>query len=217
MESTTDARGVSQLARGLGWFSIGLGLAELAAPKAVSRLIGIDPSGRTSVTLRALGARELASGLGILARPRDARPLWSRVVGDAIDLGLLGWAFGAKRTSTQRLVAASVAVLGITAIDVLTSRRLHAAVAKPQLAQARATIRRSPSEVYSEWRQFERLPRFMQHLESVTDLGGGKSHGSSSCRPGTRSSGTRRSSKIVQASRSPGGRSRAAISRSAAP
>lgn len=29
-----------QLARGLGWFSIGLGAAELFAPKRMSKLIG---------------------------------------------------------------------------------------------------------------------------------------------------------------------------------
>ena len=54
------------LTRGLGLFSVGLGIAELAAPRVFARAIGIDPHGRTSTTIRAMGARELLNGLGIL-------------------------------------------------------------------------------------------------------------------------------------------------------
>ena len=39
------------------------------------------------------------------------------------------------------------------------------------------TINRPPEEVYRFWRQFENLPRFMEHLESVTTSGDdGRSH-----------------------------------------
>jgi uncharacterized membrane protein len=38
------------------------------------------------------------------------------------------------------------------------------------------TINRSPEEVYRFWRNFENLPRFMNHLESVTTTGEGRSH-----------------------------------------
>jgi uncharacterized membrane protein len=38
------------------------------------------------------------------------------------------------------------------------------------------TIHRSPEEIYSFWRQLENLPRFMQHIKSVTQLGTGVSH-----------------------------------------
>jgi len=38
------------------------------------------------------------------------------------------------------------------------------------------TIGRTPSEVYGYWRQLENLPRFMRHLESVVELGDGRSH-----------------------------------------
>ena len=37
------------------------------------------------------------------------------------------------------------------------------------------TINRSPEECYAEWRTFANLPRFMEHLQSVTELGGGRS------------------------------------------
>ncbi len=38
------------------------------------------------------------------------------------------------------------------------------------------TINREPAEVYAFWRNFENLPRFMNHLESVTVTGEGRSH-----------------------------------------
>ena len=37
-------------------------------------------------------------------------------------------------------------------------------------------IDRPPSEVYAYWRQMDNLPRAMSHLESVSDLGNGRSH-----------------------------------------
>jgi uncharacterized membrane protein len=38
------------------------------------------------------------------------------------------------------------------------------------------TINKSPAELYSFWRNFENLPRFMNHLESVKSTGGNRSH-----------------------------------------
>jgi uncharacterized membrane protein len=38
------------------------------------------------------------------------------------------------------------------------------------------TVNRSPEELYRFWRNFENLPRFMNHLESVREMGGGRSH-----------------------------------------
>lgn len=38
------------------------------------------------------------------------------------------------------------------------------------------TINKSPEELYRFWRRFENLPRFMNHLESVTTTAGGRSH-----------------------------------------
>jgi uncharacterized membrane protein len=38
------------------------------------------------------------------------------------------------------------------------------------------TINRSPEELYRFWRNFENLPRFMNHLESVRETGPGRSH-----------------------------------------
>ena len=38
------------------------------------------------------------------------------------------------------------------------------------------TINRSPEELYNFWHNFENLPRFMRHLESVQVAGNGRSH-----------------------------------------
>jgi len=37
-------------------------------------------------------------------------------------------------------------------------------------------INSTPEELYRFWRDFENLPRFMQHLQSVEETGGGRSH-----------------------------------------
>lgn len=38
------------------------------------------------------------------------------------------------------------------------------------------TINRSPGEIYDFWRRLENLPRFMQHVQSITQRGDGISH-----------------------------------------
>lgn len=74
MESTAQRR-----ARGLGWFSIGLGLAQIGAPRALAKLIGITDDDETRNTMFALGLREITSGIGILSSPRAPGWLWTRV------------------------------------------------------------------------------------------------------------------------------------------
>ncbi len=94
----TDQGGTSQglfedperVARGLGWFSIGLGLAELGAPRSLARMIGVNDDDDNRNTLFALGLREIASGVAVLARPRSALPMWNRVGGDMMDLAPAG-------------------------------------------------------------------------------------------------------------------------------
>ena len=76
-----------QLARGLGWFSIGLGAAELFAPKQIGNLIGVT-NHRTLI--RMMGMREIAAGIGVLAEDRPRNSMTARVGGDALDLALLG-------------------------------------------------------------------------------------------------------------------------------
>src|SRR5947199_4261096 len=61
-----NENGAAPLARGLGWFSIGLGLAEAIMPATMARMTGMQ--GYEPV-LRLFGLREIATGIGILAGP----------------------------------------------------------------------------------------------------------------------------------------------------
>lgn len=162
-----------RLARGLGWFSLGLGLTELLAPKFIARISGV-PENRTGL-IRLYGVREIASGIGIFAQKNPAEAVWSRVAGDVLDLTSLGLAATSPDANKGRLGFATANVLAVTALDVICARQLstgnHGVHAK-----ASCIVNRHPDEVYSFWRDFRNLPRFMEHLESVEELSEGRSH-----------------------------------------
>lgn len=165
-----------QLAVGLGWFSVALGTAELVAPQGVARLIGMSPTKGTIATLRGYGIREIATGVAILAKPQESKLLWARVGGDAIDLSTLGAVMRSGGAARGPATAASLAVLGVTALDFLCAQALRGnGTSTPArdgycVVQA-ATVNRSIDEVYGFWRSFQNLPRFMRHLDSVEILG----------------------------------------------
>lgn len=46
----------------------------------------------------------------------------------------------------------------------------------PVRVKKATTVNRSPAEVYQYWRNFENLPSFMQHVESVTKVGENRWH-----------------------------------------
>jgi hypothetical protein len=121
----TTTRSTS-LAQGLGWFSIGLGLAQVAAPRGMARLIGVQDSDRNAALMRALGMRELASGMGILSQRNEGAWLWGRVLGDTMDLALLGAAMNDPRSDRTRNVAAAAAVLGVTLLDAMVAKHRSA-------------------------------------------------------------------------------------------
>lgn len=165
-------------ARFLGLVSVALGISELAVPERVADFIGIEDSVLRRNLLRALGTREILSGLGVLAKPGSAGPLWARVAGDALDIALLGAAMADSPKRPARLAAATGAVLGITALDVFSAARLSRkqSIQKwvlPIHVTKSITINRSPEVVYGFWRDLENQPRFMAHLESVREDSGG--------------------------------------------
>lgn len=173
------------LANLLGWFSIGLGLAQVTAPRGVARFIGVSEDDRTVTLMRTLGMRQLASGVGMLSQPRTPGWAWSRVAGDVMDLALLGNAMQSERSERTRVTAATAAVLGVAALDVIAGQRLARSSAetagerKADRGKHRTwsvTVGRPVDEVYRFWHDFENLPRFMRHLESVQVLGDGRSH-----------------------------------------
>ncbi|EWC41732.1 hypothetical protein [Stutzerimonas stutzeri] len=110
------------LARGLGWFSIGLGVVQLVAPRQVARFIGM--SGSDGV-IRACGLREIATGVGILLAD-DPKPwIYGRIGGDALDLAGLGWSIEQGNEPANAAIAAG-AVAGITALDLSCAKGLDA-------------------------------------------------------------------------------------------
>jgi uncharacterized membrane protein len=165
-----------KIARGLGWFSIGLGLAEIVAPRGLAKLIGVR--GDYNGLLRMMGAREITSGIGLLTgRQPNANWMWSRVGGDAIDLALLGAAFKLKRSNRNKLAIATAAVAGVAALDAICSQRLSRRNGDSEIRVAQSvTVNRSPEELYRFWRDFQNLPRFMKHIESARETEGGRSH-----------------------------------------
>jgi len=162
-----------RLSRSLGWFSIGLGLAEVTAPRTVSRFLGIQ---HRPGLVRVLGVREITSGIGILISRQRGPWLWSRVAGDAIDLSLLAAALPSAPT---RVGSALVAVAGVTVLDVVASQHASANGANgdgTRFVKRTIIIGRSPEELYRFWRNFENLPRLMPSVESVRTLDGRRSH-----------------------------------------
>ncbi len=165
------------LARGLGWFSICLGLAEVFAPHAIEKFLGIR---HRSLLIRFMGLREIASGIGILSQGRPAPWLWARVGGDAVDLAGLGMALSSPTAHSGNVSAAILAVGGVTALDVCCaqelSRRNDTDAGKAFTVRKSIQINRSAEEIYRFWRNFESLPRFMSSLESVRSTSDRHSH-----------------------------------------
>ena len=109
-------------ARALGWISIGLGVAELLAPRVMANAVGrADRRG----LLPWYGVREIANGVGLLMA-RDPTPwVWLRVGGDVLDLATLA-APGPRTTpgADGRLAAALAATTCITLVDLHCARAL---------------------------------------------------------------------------------------------
>ncbi len=146
---------------GLGWFSLGLGLAALVAPRLMARSIGLSPresGGRT--VLRAFGLREIASGVGILSRSRPTGWVWGRVLGDTMDLALLGRALTSRKARRVRVATTALAIAGVTVVDALAAFRLTRTGALASGASGRravqaataVTVNRPVEEVYRFWR-----------------------------------------------------------------
>jgi hypothetical protein len=112
----------AKFAKGLGLFSIALGLAEVLAPAQLAGLIGLNDKYRPYLPL--LGAREIAHGVGIMRSDKPTTAVWTRVGGDAIDLAFLGAAFTDSGTNKRRLGMAAAAVAGVAVMDVLCAQKL---------------------------------------------------------------------------------------------
>ena len=173
-EPGLPSESAKKLAKGLGWFSIGLGLAELLAPRAIANITGVSKE-RTGL-IRLYGLRELAAGITIFAQEKPTEGVWSRVAGDALDLTSLGLAATNPNAKKGRIAFATANVLAVTALDVMCAMQLSGNGTRGIHAKGSCVVNRAPEDVYAFWRSFQNFPRFMRHVESVQDLGDGRSH-----------------------------------------
>jgi uncharacterized membrane protein len=159
-----------QLARALGWFSVGLGVVQVLAPRSLGRFIGAGEN--HAALMRLCGVREIASGMGLLSERAPASSAISRVAGDAMDLALLGAALRSPDAQPARLLGAATAVMGVMAVDVYAAGRHTrnglAEGGEEVPVKASLAINSPAQKLYDFWRDFENLPRFMERLQSVT-------------------------------------------------
>jgi uncharacterized membrane protein len=172
-QKSSEAAQAQRLARALGWFSIGLGMTEVAAPGTIARITGMN--GNRGL-IRALGMREIASGVGILSRRKPVGWLWSRVFGDVVDLAVLSKAAASPHANRLRVAAAAAAVGSVTVLDFKSSQELTRVADSIEAddsihVKKSIMIKRPAEEIYSFWRDFKNLPRVMEHLESVEVTG----------------------------------------------
>lgn len=126
MFALSDLR-TDQAVRLLGWMRIGVGVVAFTAPTLPSRpWVGTDAGRASTRTLtRALGARDVALGLGTLQAQRNGSPVrgWleASALADAGDViaTLAGWG---SRPRLGRLVVLAAAAGGAVACSGLARR-----------------------------------------------------------------------------------------------
>ncbi|MGH1571100.1 cyclase dehydrase [Methylobacterium sp. P31] len=117
-----------ELAHGLGWFSIGLGLTEVAFGDAIASWLGKP---RAAPVIRAYGVRELLQGAGIFGS-RDPTPwISARVAGDALDIATVLPGLEGENPRKDNVLIALVALAGVTAVDVICAQNLAEAPLAP--------------------------------------------------------------------------------------
>lgn len=140
------------LAQFLGWFSVGLGTTQLAAPRALCKIVGASHKGTAPNLMRLMGLRELTQGTGILVRPRPTAWLWSRVAGDVLDLSLLSL-IGLKNRRARTIFAVAN-VVAVAVPDVYEARflsRKRGPVRSAMRIRKAVTVRRSRAELEPAW------------------------------------------------------------------
>ena len=115
---------VDRFGRALGWFSVGLGLAELLAAPRLTEALGAE--GKENF-VRAMGARELVHGVLCLSVNNDYGA-WTRVAGDMVDLAGLAAIYSDDNPKKANVGMAIAAIVGCTIADVAAAqgiRNLH--------------------------------------------------------------------------------------------
>lgn len=102
-----------QLARALGWLSIGLGAVEFLAPRRVTATLGMEGH---EMLVRAFGVREVLAGIMSLSVDKNAG-LWARVGGDGLDAAALLSGLTSDNPKKGNIALALLMVGGIAMLD----------------------------------------------------------------------------------------------------
>jgi uncharacterized membrane protein len=171
------------LASGAGMVILGLGVAQLLAPRQVARSTGIDAH---PALVRASGALGIASAVNILNKGRPAPLGLARLACVGLELTLL--ARSAMRTgSSGRRSRLALTGAGVAAAAMLDMSAALAQGARQGMGERSTesgalavekciTVNKSPEECYNFWRNFDRFPEFMEHLEEVSKISDTRSH-----------------------------------------
>ena len=128
-----------------------------------AEIAGIEPTPDNMRLMRTMGMRELTSGVGILTQPVPDKWLWGRVVGDVIDLALLGVAMGRNDGDRGKTLGATLAVLGVTGLDLLAAKQLSHKRDEMEVDDVDIgaktifriiTIKAHPANVEKDWNEF---------------------------------------------------------------
>jgi hypothetical protein len=105
---------VDRVTDALGWLSLGLGLAEVLAPRLLTQALG----GSNPTLVRSYGVREIAAGMGLLAGRRPRFWLWARVIGDAFDIASLLGTLRRANPHRRTAMTALGSVVFVTLLDI---------------------------------------------------------------------------------------------------
>ena len=134
-------------ARALGWFSLGLGMAELLVPGRLARKLGME--GQQGL-IRAYGVREIGAGVLSLSLNKQAG-LSSRVLGDALDMATLLYALPRAGRRRGNVIGALALVGGIAVLDAVVF----------------AAVRKSESRKKGESRDYRERSGFPEGVEAA--------------------------------------------------
>jgi hypothetical protein len=166
--------GPVRLADALGWGSSLLGTPMIVLPRRFLDAIGVKADPRTVAVVVAVGAREQVAMLTVVAMRQRRIGIWSRAVGDTMDLALLGSALRFRCANRNRLLGAGALVAGLLVVDLVTAVRLsraegthvedgsgstgigeHDTGGGPTRVRTAVTIRRPEDEVRQAFRRFD--------------------------------------------------------------
>lgn len=97
-----------------GWVSTGFGLFQLLAPHAFNRMVGMP---YPAWLIRAVGARDLFLGAGLLARPESPGWRTARFVNDLLDTTLIGAAAFGRSSNRRRLAVFAAVAAAVILLD----------------------------------------------------------------------------------------------------